>query len=209
MDEKVRIKEEKPLRSSPDSSTDPWSCPQCGLGNENEAKLLEHLLIQHQIRVVQPQNPNTTRCPVCRKHVADLSSHFALEHGQECKSEPQMNGNSLTRIIPVVLNGQPALQTQLTERSARSSSSDLNNVTIIPMNGSGSTRSSTPNSLNNDNPVNLSMPRKSNSVGSGQNSEDSEESVFIGQAASALGRKRRKQTQVPEERKMKGIGHEE
>lgn len=94
-----------------------------------------------------------------------------------------------------------ALQTQLTERSARSSSSDLNNVTIIPMNGSGSTRSSTPNSLNNDNPVNLSMPRKSNSVGSGQNSEDSEESVFIGQAASALGRKRRKQTQVPEESK--------
>lgn len=110
MDEKVRIKEEKPLRSSPDSSTDPWSCPQCGLGNENEAKLLEHLLIQHQIRVVQPQNPNTTRCPVCRKHVADLSSHFALEHGQECKSEPQMNGNSLTRIIPVVLNGQPGKQ---------------------------------------------------------------------------------------------------
>jgi len=55
------LQEEIPLhlRSSPDSSTDHW----------------------HNIHVVTPQSPNKTRCPVCRQHVADLSHHFALEHG--------------------------------------------------------------------------------------------------------------------------------
>merc|ERR1711892_33460 len=81
--EDVQIKDENisvSARSSPDSSTDPWSCPQCGMGNESESRLLEHLLHEHEIRVVPPQSPTKTRCPVCRQHVADLSQHFALEH---------------------------------------------------------------------------------------------------------------------------------
>ena len=101
------------MRSSPDSSTDPWGCPQCGKGNASEAGLLEHLLQVHNIRVVPPQSPTTTRCPVCRKHVADLPHHFALEHGENTiKTEEIMeevtlpnvpNGASITRIIPIVL----------------------------------------------------------------------------------------------------------
>ena len=110
------IQEEMPvgLRSSPDSSTDPWGCPQCGQGAENESKLLEHLLQEHKIRVVPPQSPTKTRCPVCRKHVADLSHHFALEHGDQQQSQeitPQGllsgGGASVTRIIPIVLPSQP------------------------------------------------------------------------------------------------------
>ena len=112
------IQEEIPvalsLRSSPDSSTDPWGCPQCGQGAENESKLLEHLLQEHKIRVVPPQSPTKTRCPVCRKHVADLSQHFANEHGDQQQSH-EMNpqgllsggGASVTRIIPIVLPSQP------------------------------------------------------------------------------------------------------
>ena len=104
-------------RSSPDSSTDPWSCPQCGMGNESESRLLEHLLHVHDIRVVPPQSPTKTRCPVCRQHVADLSQHFALEHGdqnqqsiyQETTHQQQglPSGASVTRIIPIVLPSQP------------------------------------------------------------------------------------------------------
>merc|ERR1711881_115925 len=74
--DEVEIKEEAMIRESPDSSTDPWGCPQCGETHDNEARLVEHLLDEHQIRVVPPQSPSTTRCPVCRKHVADLSQHF-------------------------------------------------------------------------------------------------------------------------------------
>merc|ERR1712217_606280 len=117
--EDLMIKEEIPLsrRSSPDSSTDPWGCPQCGQGNENETRLLEHLLHKHQIRVVPPQSPTKTRCPVCRQHVADLSHHFALEHGdqqnqdrikQDTNKQPGLpSGASVTRIIPIVLPSQP------------------------------------------------------------------------------------------------------
>ena len=103
-------------RSSPDSSTDPWSCPQCGMGNESESRLLEHLLHMHDIRVVPPQSPTKTRCPVCRQHVADLSQHFALEHGdqtqqsiyQEASRQQGLpSGASVTRIIPIVLPSQP------------------------------------------------------------------------------------------------------
>ena len=98
------------IRESPDSSTDPWGCPQCGETHDNEARLVEHLLDEHQIRVVPPQSPSTTRCPVCRKHVADLSQHFALEHGEQGKKDSMPNvptGASLTRIIPIVLPSQP------------------------------------------------------------------------------------------------------
>lgn len=108
--ESVKIKDEPPSRSSPDSSTDPWSCPQCGRPHENESVLLEHLLNDHQIRVVPPQSPSTTRCPVCRKHVADLSQHFALEHGesnQDVKHQLASVPNGATRIIPIVLPSQP------------------------------------------------------------------------------------------------------
>ena len=105
----VKIKDEPTSRSSPDSSTDPWSCPQCGQRHENESLLLEHLLTDHQIRVVPPQSPNTTRCPVCRKHVADLSQHFALEHGDsnDVKHQSAVPNAGATRIIPIVLPSQP------------------------------------------------------------------------------------------------------
>ena len=106
-----------PDSGHPDSSTDPWSCPQCGMGNESESRLLEHLLHVHDIRVVPPQSPTKTRCPVCRQHVADLSQHFALEHGdqttqsiyQETSRQQQglPSGASVTRIIPIVLPSQP------------------------------------------------------------------------------------------------------
>lgn len=78
---------------------------------------------------------------------------------------------------------------------------DLNNVTIIPMtngngtsygSGAGSTRSSTPNSLNNDNPVNLTVRKAEHDANAG---------MYIAQAASQLGRKRRKQTHVPDDNK--------
>jgi hypothetical protein len=87
------------------------------MGNESESRLLEHLLHVHDIRVVPPQSPTKTRCPVCRQHVADLSQHFALEHGdqttqsiyQEATHQQQglPSGASVTRIIPIVLPSQP------------------------------------------------------------------------------------------------------
>jgi len=170
------IKEEVPTRSSPDSSTDPWN------------------LSEHKIVVVPPQSPSTTRCPVCRKHVCDLSLHFATEHADKAPSStPSPNpgaatalipsGASLRRIIPIVLPGNQS-----------EPNGDLNSVTIIPMNnGNGyhSTRSSTPNSVDNA-PVNLSV-RKDVAMDPGGGD--------VAQAASALGRKRRKQTHVPDESK--------
>lgn len=208
----IEIKEEIPTRSSPDSSTDPWGCPQCGQTHDNEARLVEHLLDEHQIRVVPPQSPSTTRCPVCRKHVADLSHHFALEHGEQGSTSPSAasmpsSGASLTRIIPIVLPSQPvaALQTQL--ESNGNKSGDLNNhVTIMPMRNYGnhqrgsSTGSSTPSSpAPNDNPVNLSL--RKNDSSSVVNSAEEGSATYIAQAATQLGRKRRKQTHVPDNSK--------
>lgn len=97
-------------RSSPDSSTDRWGCPQCGEGHSSESLLVEHLANDHQIRVVSPGPPPgsaLTRCPVCRKFVSDLSHHFALDHGdnggpQQVKSI-NVGAASVTRIIPIVL----------------------------------------------------------------------------------------------------------
>jgi len=125
--EDLNIKEKIPTmplsrkRRSPDSSTDPWGCPQCGMGNENETRLLEHLLHEHNIRVVPPQSPTKTRCPVCRQHVADLSQHFALEHQEHHQERFHQDSNnqqglpsgaSVTRIIPIVLPSQPASHAQ-------------------------------------------------------------------------------------------------
>jgi len=214
----VKIKEDKTMRSSPDSSTDPWGCPQCGKGNASEAGLLEHLLQVHNIRVVPPQSPTTTRCPVCRKHVADLPHHFALEHGENTiKTEEIMeevtlpnvpNGASITRIIPIVLPNISGSQTQLSD-------SESNHVSFATNTSysSGSTRSSTPGSLNNDNPVNLTMRKpmtSSAAVATEQpmigatvemdlNSDQS--GLFLSQDASQLSRKRRKQTQVLDQNK--------
>lgn len=196
---KEEAEEEPPSRSSPDSSTDPWHC------NGNK------------IIVVPPQSPSRTRCPVCRKHVNDLSHHFAVEHsenanGQEASQEPPSgqaalisNGatTSLRRIIPIVLpNGQNQAESIPTN-------GDLNNVTIIPMsNGNYSssasgTRSSTPHSLesNDNHPVNLSVRKDSSEMSENMESEsnyDAANGMFIAQATSALGRKRRKQTHVPD-----------
>jgi len=231
------IKEEIPLsrRSSPDSSTDPWGCPQCGQGNENETRLLEHLLHKHQIRVVPPQSPTKTRCPVCRQHVADLSHHFALEHSeqQEKNQDPNQQGSlptgaSVTRIIPIVLPSQPASHAQ-TLLAEDSEAHLLESVAPQPRqhhiveqhiindnyksNGE-STRSSTPGSLSNDNPVNLSMRREfpppnvdqdlSMEGNSMENSSDSGSLYNIGNSgtqATVNGRKRRKQTHVPDNSK--------
>lgn len=231
--EDVKIKDENisvSARSSPDSSTDPWSCPQCGMGNESESRLLEHLLHVHEIRVVPPQSPTKTRCPVCRQHVADLSQHFALEHGdqtqqsiyQEASRQQGLpSGASVTRIIPIVLPRQPAPQAQnlLSEdseahllQSVVSKPGQQMRVSEVNYRSNGeSTRSSTPNSeINNDNPVNLSMRREfqhptivSEIIDQDQfmdNSSDSG-SYMQGGKGSANSRKRRKQTHVPDTNK--------
>jgi len=228
----VHIKEEIPvalsLRSSPDSSTDPWGCPQCGQGAENESKLLEHLLQEHKIRVVPPQSPTKTRCPVCRKHVADLSQHFANEHGDQQQSH-EMNpqgllsggGASVTRIIPIVLPSQPASHAAQSLLSEDSEAHLLESVVskpgqqISPFNGGnnsdnyrsngGSTRSSTPNSIINDNPVNLSIRREFQQPNTEDqsietNSSDGSSGLYIAGSGSD-GRKRRKQTHVPDNNK--------
>ena len=185
------------MRSSPDSSTDPWTCPQCGQDHTCEAELSQHLFKIHQLRMVTQHSP-TTRCPVCRKNVSDLSHHFALEHGtnSDNKSEdpdvqmppvPSNGAMSLTRIIPIVLPSQAG------RSGSRSASGDLNNITIIPMsNGnysSGSTRSSTPSSdVNNDNPVNLSIRKSQDQQVPGlQGNSDQDSELYIAQAASQLG----------------------
>lgn len=231
--EDVQIKDENisvSARSSPDSSTDPWSCPQCGMGNETESRLLEHLLHVHEIRVVPPQSPTKTRCPVCRLHVADLSQHFALEHGDQTtqsiyqettRQQGLPSGASVTRIIPIVLPSLPANQAQ-NLLSEDSEAHLLESVVSKPgqqmrisdnyrSNGE-STRSSTPNSeINNDNPVNLSMRREfqhpthivSEIIDQDQFMDNSSDSGSYMQAGtgSANSRKRRKQTHVPDTNK--------
>jgi len=231
--EDVKIKDENisvSARSSPDSSTDPWSCPQCGMGNESESRLLEHLLHVHEIRVVPPQSPTKTRCPVCRQHVADLSQHFALEHGDQTQQsiyqetthqEGLPSGASVTRIIPIVLPSQPATQAQnlLSEnpdahllQSVVSKPGQHMRVSDNYRSNGESTRSSTPNSeINNDNPVNLSMRREfqhpthivSEIIDQDQFMDNSSDSGSYMQAGtgSANSRKRRKQTHVPDTNK--------
>jgi len=225
--EDVQIKDENisvSARSSPDSSTDPWSCPQCGMGNESESRLLEHLLHEHEIRVVPPQSPTKTRCPVCRQHVADLSQHFALEHGDQTQQSIYQesthqqglpSGASVTRIIPIVLPRQPASRAQnlLSEDSEEHLSKPGQQMRVSDnyrSNGE-STRSSTPNSeINNDNPVNLSMRREfqhptivSEIIDQDQFMDNSSDSGSYMQAGtgSANSRKRRKQTHVPDTNK--------
>jgi len=213
-------------RSSPDSSTDPWSCPQCGMGNESESRLLEHLLHEHEIRVVPPQSPTKTRCPVCRQHVADLSQHFALEHGDQTQQsiyqgtthqQGLTSGASVTRIIPIVLPSQPARQAQnlLSEDSEehllQTKPGQQMRVSDNYRSNGESTRSSTPNSeINNDNPVNLSMRREfqhptivSEIIDQDQFMDNSSDSGSYMQAGtgSANSRKRRKQTHVPDTNK--------
>merc|ERR1712012_1541968 len=184
--------EEPPSRSSPDSSTDPYQ--HC-----NGTKVI----------VVPPQSPSKTRCPVCRQYVSDLSHHFAVEHSDKANGEDLnpttaliSNATSLRRIIPIVLpNGHNA--------ESIPTNGDLNNVTIIPMsNGNytssaSGTRSSTPHSLesNDNHPVNLSVRKDSSEMSENMESEsnyDAANGMFIAQATSALGRKRRKQTHVPD-----------
>jgi len=227
--EDVQIKDENisvSARSSPDSSTDPWSCPQCGMGNESESRLLEHLLHEHEIRVVPPQSPTKTRCPVCRQHVADLSQHFALEHGDQTQQSIYQesthqqglpSGASVTRIIPIVLPRQPASRAQnlLSEDSEEhcvvSKPGQQMRVSDNYRSNGESTRSSTPNSeINNDNPVNLSMRREfqhptivSEIIDQDQFMDNSSDSGSYMQAGtgSANSRKRRKQTHVPDTNK--------
>ena len=99
---------ETPRRSSPDSSTDRLTCPQCGQGQADEPHLVEHLLTEHQIHMVTPNTTSLTRCPVCRKGVADLSHHFALEHEEHTRSTPaKIARSTVTRIIPIVLPNHP------------------------------------------------------------------------------------------------------
>merc|ERR1711997_1433460 len=213
--EDVKIKDENisvSARSSPDSSTDPWSCPQWGIGNENESRLLEHLLHVHDIRVVPPQSPTKTRCPVCRQHVADLSQHFALEHGdqtqqsiyQEASRQQGLpSGASVTRIIPIVLPRQPAPQAQ----NLLSEDSEAHLLQSVVSKPGQQMRNS---EINNDNPVNLSMRREfqhptivSEIIDQDQFMDNSSDSGSYMQAGtgSANSRKRRKQTHVPDTNK--------
>jgi len=177
-----------------------------------------------KIRVVPPQSPTKTRCPVCRQHVADLSQHFALEHGDQTQQSIYQesthqqglpSGASVTRIIPIVLPRQPASRAQnlLSEDSEEHHSKPGQQMRVSDnyrSNGE-STRSSTPNSeINNDNPVNLSMRREfqhptivSEIIDQDQFMDNSSDSGSYMQAGtgSANSRKRRKQTHVPDTNK--------
>ena len=88
---------------------DRLTCPQCGQAQADEPRLVEHLLIEHQIHMVTPNTAvSLTRCPVCRKGVSDLSHHFALEH-EDSSSRPttKLARSTVTRIIPIVLPNHP------------------------------------------------------------------------------------------------------
>jgi hypothetical protein len=228
----VRVKKEDveqtetPRRSSPDSSTDRLTCPQCGQGQADEPHLVEHLLTEHQIHMVTPNTTTSlTRCPVCRKGVADLSHHFALEHEDSTRSTPaKIARSTVTRIIPIVLPNHPVPQAHLpsssdeprqlsrdysSPRSGNSSdggSSVTNGVTILPamkIYKNGSTSSSSPTPSLNDNPVNLTVKKNNNVIVEDDPVDDigHDQAMYIAQAASQLGRKRRKQTHVPDDNK--------
>merc|ERR1711981_284549 len=216
---------ETPRRSSPDSSTDRLTCPQCGQAQADEPRLVEHLLIEHQIHMVTPNTAvSLTRCPVCRKGVSDLSHHFALEH-EDSTSRPttKLARSTVTRIIPIVLPNHPVPQANLPsssdepkyhrDYSSTSTRSDLNNgVTIVPLvplgksYKNGSSTSSTPTPPMSDNPVNLTIKKNPDldmelEVDLDDQDIGHDQSMYIAQAASQLGRKRRKQTHVPADNK--------
>lgn len=228
----VRVKKEEdqvetPRRSSPDSSTDPLCsdrlvCPQCGQGQADEPQLVEHLLTEHQIHMVTPNTASLTRCPVCRKGVADLSHHFAVEHEDSTRPPPvKLARSTVTRIIPIVLPNHPVPQAHLPsssdeprnlsrdyQTSPRSASSEISNgVTILPamkVYKNGSTSSSSPTPSLNDNPVNLTIKKNENhnhTIVEDDSDIGHDQAMYIAQAASQLGRKRRKQTHVPDDNK--------
>ena len=94
-------------------------------------------------------------------------------------------------------------------RSGNSSdggSSVTNGVTILPamkIYKNGSTSSSSPTPSLNDNPVNLTVKKNNNVIVEDDPVDDigHDQAMYIAQAASQLGRKRRKQTHVPDDNK--------
>lgn len=221
----VQVKKEEesteinPRRSSPDSSTDRLACPQCGQNQVDEPKLVEHLLSEHQIHMVTPNTTSLTRCPVCRKGVSDLSHHFAMEH-EDSTARPvtKIARSTVTRIIPIVLPNQPLPQAHLPSSSdeprnysssaTQRGSTDVNNgVTIFPMgkvyknNSSSSSTPTPPPSLPDNNPVNLTIKRDDSEYTNDDSDIGQDQAMYIAQAASQLGRKRRRQTHVPENNK--------
>lgn len=105
---------ETQMRSSPDSSTAddfpgmsggpnvviksncPYRCPQCPALCSDESVLSDHLFHVHRVRLIktETQSPVTTRCPVCRHQVTDLSHHFAMEHSERKGAHNNNNNNN-------------------------------------------------------------------------------------------------------------------
>jgi leukemia factor-related protein len=125
--------------------------------------------------------------------------------------------STVTRIIPIVLPNQPVPQAHLPSSSdeprnysssAPRGSTDLNNgVTIFPMgkvyknNSSSSSTPTPPPSLPDNNPVNLTIKRDDSEYTNDDSDIGQDQAMYIAQAASQLGRKRRRQTHVPENNK--------
>lgn len=116
---------ETPLRSSPDSSTAddysvmgigpngasattsacPLRCPHCPILCSDESSLSDHLLRVHRVRLIKAETTATTRCPVCRQLVTDLSHHFAMEHSEKKGNNHLNNNNSYNEEKIVLTNG--------------------------------------------------------------------------------------------------------
>jgi hypothetical protein len=142
-----------PLRSSPDSSTNDdnsgFRCPHCPILCADESGLSDHLLRVHRVRLVKTEPATTTRCPVCRQLVTDLSHHFAMEHSEKKKlgggglmnnnnqkgSPTSSNGfvhlGESAKVIPIFLPSHPLPESQLGRKLSNGSSAD---DPVSPMN---------------------------------------------------------------------------
>jgi leukemia factor-related protein len=140
-----------------------------------------------------------------------------MEHEDNSSARPvtKLARSTVTRIIPIVLPNQPVPQAHLPSSSdeprnySSSAPRDSNNgVTIFPMgkvyknNSSSSSSPTPPPSLPDNNPVNLTIKRDdSEDLDLDDSDIGQDQAMYIAQAASQLGRKRRRQTHVPENNK--------
>lgn len=132
---------EAPLRRSPDSSTSDmpvgsFRCPQCPFSCQDESGFSDHLLCVHRIRLVktEPVAATTTRCPVCRQLVTDLSHHFAMEHAEK-KTVNNNNSGSSNGIFGAAAGGKLTIMNgSVTSSSSNGSFAQLSDAAkVIPI----------------------------------------------------------------------------
>ena len=82
-----------PNGASATTSACPLRCPHCPILCSDESSLSDHLLRVHRVRLIKAETTATTRCPVCRQLVTDLSHHFAMEHSEK-KGNNHLNNNN-------------------------------------------------------------------------------------------------------------------